>query len=100
MERLERYSESEKMVVKNNRKIFYRNGLYIINCLLEKNGDEISFSDLKKINSDYDNNINIVKKGNRLFLVKENFSVLKDNGYEMIKDSLGIFRFVRSEDVK
>ena len=33
MERLERYSESEKMVVKNNRKIFYRNGLYIINCL-------------------------------------------------------------------
>ena len=139
MERLERYSESEKMVVKNNRKIFYRNGLYIINCLLEKNGDEISFSDLKKIfrsnlylkdlyynisnvgdmrsmywdfysfsdryiiningmiNSDYDNNINIVKKGNRLFLVKENYSVMKDKGYNYIKDSLGIFRFVRRE---
>ena len=132
---MERYSESEKMVVKNNRKIFYRNGLYIINCLLEKNGDEISFSDLKKIfrsnlylkdlyynisnvgdmrsmywdfysfsdryiiningmiNSDR-NNLNIVKKNNRLFLVKEDFSVLNKD-YKMIRDSLNIVRFVR-----
>ena len=132
---MERYSESEKMVVKNNRKIFYRNGLYIINCLLEKNGDEISFSDLKKIfrsnlylkdlyynisnvgdmrsmywdfysfsdryiiningmiNSDR-NNLNIVKKNNRLFLVKEDFSVLNKD-YKMIRDSLNIMRFVR-----
>ena len=135
---MENYSESEKMVVKNNRKIFYKNGLYIINCLLEKKGDEISFSDLKKIfrsnlylkdlyynisnvgdmrsmywdfysfsdryiiningmiNSDYDNNINIVKKGNRLFLVKEDFSVLNKD-YKMIRDSLDIVRFVRRE---
>ena len=134
---MERYSESEKMVVKNNRKIFYRNGLYIINCLLEKNGDEISFSDLKKIfrsnlylkdlyynisnvgdmrsmywdfysfsdryiiningmiNSDR-NNLNIVKKNNRLFLVKEDFSVLNKD-YKMIRDSLNIVRFVRRE---
>ena len=132
---MEKYSESEKMVVKNNRKIFYRNGLYIINCLLEKNGDEISFSDLKKIfrsnlylkdlyynisnvgdmrsmywdfysfsdryiiningmiNSDR-NNLNIVKKNNRLFLVKEDFSVLNKD-YKMIRDSLNIVRFVR-----
>ena len=135
---MENYSESEKMVVKNNRKIFYKNGLYIINCLLEKKGDEISFSDLKKIfrsnlylkdlyynisnvgdmrsmywdfysfsdryiiningmiNSDYDNNINIVKKGNRLFLVKEDFSVLNKD-YKMIRDSLDIVRFVMIE---
>ena len=132
MERLERYSESEKMVVKNNRKIFYRNGLYIINCLLEKNGDEISFSDLKKIfrsnrllrelyynisnvgsgrcmyydffdfsdrykinvygmiNNRLGMDLNIVKKGSRLFLVKEDFSVLKKD-YKMIKDNINVF---------
>ena len=132
---MENYSSVEKEIVKNNRKIFYRNGLYIINCLLEKNGDEISFSDLKKIfrsnlylkdlyynisnvgdmrsmywdfysfsdryiiningmiNSDR-NNLNIVKKNNRLFLVKEDFSVLNKD-YKMIRDSLNIVRFVR-----
>ena len=134
---MENYSESEKMVVKNNRKIFYKNGLYIINCLLEKKGDEISFSDLKKIFRsnrflrelyfnisnvgnkrsmywdfynfsdryiinvngmiNYNmNNLNIVKKNNRLFLVKEDFSVLNKN-YKMVRDSLFINRFVRRE---
>ena len=135
---MSRYSSSEKMVVKNNRKVFYNEGSYVINNILVKKGDEISFSDLKKIfrsnlylkdlyynisnvgdmrsmywdfysfsdryiiningmiNSDYDNNINIVKKGNRLFLVKEDFSVLNKD-YKMIRDSLGIMRFVRRE---
>ena len=136
---MENYSSVEKEIVKNNRKIFYREGLYVINSILEKKGDEISFVELKKIfrsnrylrdlyfnisnvgdnmrsmywdfynfsdryiinvngmiNSDYDNNINIVKKGNRLFLVKENFSVLNKD-YKMIRDSLGIMRFVRRE---
>ena len=135
---MENYSSVEKEIVKNNRKIFYREGLYVINSILEKKGDEISFSDLKKIfrsnlylkdlyynisnvgdmrsmywdfysfsdryiiningmiNSDYDNNINIVKKGNRLFLVKEDFSVLNKD-YKMIRDSLDIVRFVRRE---
>ena len=134
---MENYSTVEKEIVKNNRKTFYKEGLYVINSLLEKNGDEISFSDLKKvfrsnrflkelycnisnvgdmrsmywdfysfsdryiiningmINSDYDNNINIVKKGHRLFLVKENYTVMKKNGYEMIRDSLNITRFVK-----
>ena len=134
---MENYSSVEKEIVKNNRKIFYRNGLYIINCLLEKNGDEISFSDLKKIFRsnrflrelyfnisnvgnkrsmywdfynfsdryiinvngmiNYNmNDLNIVKKNNRLFLVKEDFSVLNKD-YKMIRDSLNIVRFVRRE---
>ena len=42
------------------------------------------------------NNINIVKKNNRLFLVKEDFSVLNKD-YKMIRDSLDIVRFVRRE---
>ena len=43
-----KYSVSEKLVVKSNRKNFYREGCYVINNLLLKKGDEISFSDLKK----------------------------------------------------
>ena len=46
---MENYSSVEKEIVKNNRKIFYKEGLYVINSILEKKGDEISFSDLKKI---------------------------------------------------
>ena len=46
---MDNYSSVEKEIVKNNRKIFYREGLYVINSILEKKGDEISFSDLKKI---------------------------------------------------
>jgi len=139
---MSRYSESEKMIVKNNRKVFYSEGNYVINNILVKKGDEISFSDLKKIfrsnrllrdlyrnisnvgnkrsmywdfynfsdryiinlngmiNYSFDNNFNIVKENNRLYVVKENFSVMKKNGYKMIFDSLDIMRFVRSEDVK
>ena len=134
---MENYSSVEKEIVKNNRKIFYKEGLYVINSILEKKGDEISFSDLKKIfrsnrflkelyynisnvgnrrSMYWDffsfsdryisnvngminvnmNNINIVKKNNRLFLVKEDFSVLNKN-YKMIRDSLDIVRFVRRE---
>ena len=134
---MENYSSVEKEIVKNNRKIFYKEGLYVINSILEKKGDEISFSDLKKIfrsnrflkelycnisnvgnkrSMYWDffsfsdryisnvngminvnmNNINIVKKGSRLFLVKEDFSVLNKN-YKMTKDSLLITRFVRRE---
>ena len=39
--------------------------------------------------------LSIIKKDNgRLFLIKESFSKLKDDGYEMYKDeSLGIFRY-------
>ena len=134
---MENYSSVEKEIVKNNRKIFYKEGLYVINSILEKKGDEISFSDLKKIfrsnrflrelyfnisnvgnkrsmywdfynfsdryinningmiNVDM-NNINIVKKNNRLFLVKEDFIVMNKN-YKMIRDSLNIVRFVRRE---
>ena len=40
------------------------------------------------------NDLNIVKKNNRLFLVKEDFSVLNKN-YKMVRDSLLITRFVR-----
>ena len=134
---MENYSSVEKEIVKNNRKIFYKEGLYVINSILEKKGDEISFSDLKKIfrsnrflkelyynisnvgnkrSMYWDffsfsdryisnvngminvnmNNINIVKKNNRLFLVKEDFNVLNKN-YKMIRDSLDIVRFVRRE---
>ena len=134
---MENYSSVEKEIVKNNRKIFYKEGLYVINSILEKKGDEISFSDLKKIfrsnrflrelyfnisnvgdkrsmywdfynfsdryinningmiNVDM-NNINIVKKNNRLFLVKEDFIVMNKD-YKMIRDSLNIVRFVRRE---
>ena len=126
------YSESEKMIVKNNRKVFYNEGSYVINNILVKKGDEISFSDLKKIfrsnrllrelyynisnvgkgrcmfydffdysdrykinvygmiNNRLGMDLNIVKKGSRLFLVKEDFSVLKKD-YKMIKDNLGVF---------
>ena len=132
---MENYSSVEKEIVKNNRKIFYREGLYVINSILEKKGDEISFVELKKIfrsnrylrelyfnisnvgnkrSMYWDfynfsdryiinvngminykmNNINIVKKNNRLFLVKEDFSVLNKN-YKMVRDSLLITRFVR-----
>ena len=128
---MENYSSVEKEIVKNNRKIFYKEGLHVINSILEKKGDEISFSDLKKIfrsnrflkelyynisnvgnkrSMYWDfynfsdryiinvngminykmNNINIVKKNNRLFLVKEDFSVLKKD-YEMIRDNINVF---------
>ena len=132
---MENYSSVEKEIVKNNRKIFYREGLYVINSILEKKGDEISFVELKKIfrsnrylrelyfsisnvgnkrSMYWDfynfsdryiinvngminykmNNINIVKKNNRLFLVKEDFSVLNKD-FKMVRDSLLITRFVR-----
>ena len=129
---MSRYSSSEKMVVKNNRKVFYNEGCYVINNLLLKKGDEISFSDLKKvfrgnkllrelyynisnvgngrcmvydffdfsdrykinvygmINNRLGLDLNIVKKGSRLFLVKEDFSVLKKD-YKMIKDNINVF---------
>ena len=136
------FSEVEKLLVKNNRDCFYREGSFILNSILEKNGDKISFSELKKIfrsnrllrdlysnisnvgnsrkmywdfydfsdryiiningmiNYKSSNNFNIVKENNRLYIVKEDFIIMKKNGYKMIKDSLDIFRFVRSEDVK
>jgi hypothetical protein len=129
---MSRYSSSEKMVVKNNRKVFYNEGSYVINNILVKKGDEISFSDLKKIfrgnrllrelyynisnvgsgrcmyydffdfsdrykinvygmiNNRLGMDLNIVKKGSRLFLVKEDFSVLKKD-YKMIKDNINVF---------
>ena len=129
---MSRYSNSEKMVVKNNRKVFYNEGCYVINNILVKKGDEISFSDLKKIfrgnrllrelyynisnvgngrcmvydffsfsdrykinvygmiNNRLGMDLNIVKKGSRLFLVKEDFSVLKKD-YKMIKDNINVF---------
>ena len=31
---MENYSSVEKEIVKNNRKIFYREGLYVINSIL------------------------------------------------------------------
>ena len=129
------YSSVEKEIVKNNRKIFYKEGLYVINSILEKKGDEISFVELKKIfrsnrylrelyfnisnvgnkrSMYWDfynfsdryiinvngminfkmNDLNIVKKNNRLFLVKEDFSVLNKD-FKMVRDSLLITRFVR-----
>ena len=129
---MSRYSSSEKMVVKINRKNFYSEGIFVINNLLVKKGDEISFSDLKKvfrgnkllrelyynisnvgngrcmvydffdfsdrykinvygmINNRLGLDLNIVKKGSRLFLVKEDFSVLKKD-YKMIKDNINVF---------
>ena len=129
---MSRYSSSEKMVVKNNRKVFYNEGSYVINNILVKKGDEISFSDLKKIfrgnrllrelyynisnvgsgrcmyydffdfsdrykinvygmiNNRLGMDLNIVKKGSRLFLVKEDFSVLKKD-YKMVKDNINVF---------
>ena len=129
---MSRYSSSEKMVVKNNRKVFYNEGSYVINNILVKKGDEISFSDLKKIfrsnrllrelyynisnvgsgrcmyydffdfsdrykinvygmiNNRLGMDLNIVKKGSRLFLVKEDFGVLKKD-YKMIKDNINVF---------
>ena len=129
---MSRYSNSEKMVVKNNRKVFYNEGSYVINNILVKKGDEISFSDLKKIfrgnrllrelyynisnvgsgrcmyydffdfsdrykinvygmiNNRLGMDLNIVKKGSRLFLVKEDFSVLKKD-YKMVKDNINVF---------
>ena len=131
-------SNSEKMIVKNNRDCFYREGSFVLNNILVKNGDKISFSDLKKIfrsnrllrdlyrnisnvgnkrsmywdfydfsdryiinvngmiNYKSSNNFNIVKENNRLYIVKEDFVVMKKD-YKMIKDSLNIFRFVRRE---
>lgn len=132
---MENYSSVEKEIVKNNRKIFYREGLYVINSILEKKGDEISFVELKKIfrsnrylrelyfnisnvgnkrSMYWDfynfsdryiinvngminykmNDLNIVKKNNRLFLVKEDFSVLNKD-FKMVRDSLLITRFVK-----
>ena len=127
-----KYSVSEKLVVKSNRKNFYREGCYVINNLLLKKGDEISFSDLKKvfrgnkllrelysnisnvgkgrcmcydffdfsdrykinvygmINNRLGMDLNIVKKGSRLFVVKEDFSVLKKD-YKMIRDNINVF---------
>ena len=129
---MSRYSNSEKMVVKNNRKVFYNEGCYVINNLLLKKGDEISFSDLKKvfrsnkmlrklysnisnvgsgrcmcydffsfsdrykinvygmINNRLGMDLNIVKKGSRLFVVKEDYSVLKKD-YKMIRDNINVF---------
>ena len=126
------YSNVEKEIVKMNRKNFYSEGIFVINNLLVKKGDEISFSDLKKvfrgnkllrelyynisnvgsgrcmyydffdfsdrykinvygmINNRLGMDLNIVKKGSRLFLVKEDFSVLKKD-YKMIKDNINVF---------
>ena len=132
-------SSSEKMIVKNNRDCFYREGSFILNSILEKDGDKISFVELKKIfrsnrllrdlysnitnvgnyrsmywdfysfsdryiinlngmiNYRIDNNFHIVKENNRLFVEKNNFTVMKDKGYKFTKDSLDIFRFVKEE---
>jgi hypothetical protein len=126
------YSNVEKEIVKINRKNFYSEGIFVINNLLVKKGDEISFSDLKKvfrgnkllrelyynisnvgngrcmvydffdfsdrykinvygmINNRLGLDLNIVKKGSRLFLVKEDFSVLKKD-YKMVKDNINVF---------
>ena len=132
---MSKYSESEKFVVKNNRKVFYNEGSYVINNILVKKGDEISFSDLKKIfrsnrllrelysnisnvgkgrkmyyefydfgdrykinvygmiNNRSGMDLNIVKKGSRLFLIKEDFRVLRDKGFRMIKDNEKVLRW-------
>jgi len=129
------YSSSEKMVVKNNRKVFYNEGSYVINNILVKKGDEISFSDLKKIfrsnrllrelysnisnvgkgrkmyyefydfsdrykinvygmiNNRRGMDLNIVKKGSRLFLIKEDFRVLRDKGFRMLQDNEKVNRW-------
>ena len=41
---MENYSSVEKEIVKNNRKIFYREGLYVINSILEKKSYEKIFT--------------------------------------------------------
>jgi len=126
------YNNVEKEIVKMNRSNFYREGSFVVNNILLKKGDEISFIDLKKIfrsnkllrelyynisnvgrgrcmvydffdfsdrykinvygiiNNRMGMDLNIVKKGSRLFLVKEDFSVLKKD-YKMIRDNLGVF---------
>ena len=126
------YNNVEKEIVKMNRKNFYSEGVFVINNILVKKGDEISFSDLKKIfrsnkllrelyynisnvgrgrcmfydffdfsdrykinvygmiNNRLGMDLNIVKKGSRLFLVKEDFSVLKKD-YKMIRDNINVF---------
>ena len=126
------YNNVEKEIVKMNRSNFYREGSFVINNLLVKKGDEISFSDLKKvfrgnkllrelysnisnvgkgrcmcydffdfsdrykinvygmINNRLGMDLNIVKKGSRLFVVKEDFSVLKKD-YKMIRDNINVF---------
>ncbi len=129
---MSRYNNVEKEIVKMNRKNFYSEGVFVINNILLKKGDEISFIDLKKIfrsnkllrelyynisnvgkgrymvydffdysdrykinvygmiNNRLGMDLNIVKKGSRLFLVKEDFSVLKKD-YKMIKDNINVF---------
>ena len=58
--------------------------------------DFFDFSDRYKINvygminNRLGMDLNIVKKGSRLFLVKEDFSVLKKD-YEMIRDNINVF---------
>ena len=126
------YNNVEKEIVKMNRSNFYREGSFVINNLLVKKGDEISFSNLKKvfrgnkllrelysnisnvgkgrcmcydffdfsdrykinvygmINNRLGMDLNIVKKGSRLFVVKEDFSVLKKD-YKMIRDNINVF---------
>ena len=126
------YNNVEKEIVKMNRKNFYSEGVFVINNILVKKGDEISFSDLKKIfrsnkllrelyynisnvgrgrcmfydffdfSDRYKINVygmiscgngfdlNIVKKGSRLFVVKEDYSVLKKD-YKMIRDNINVF---------
>ena len=37
--------------------------------------------------------LNIVKKGSRLFLIKEDFRVLRDKGFKMIKDNENVLRW-------
>ena len=128
------YNNVEKEIVKMNRKNFYSEGVFVINNILVKKGDEISFSDLKKIfrsnkllkelyynisnvgrgrcmfynffdfsdrykinvygmiNNRLGMDLNIVKKGSRLFLVKEDFSVLKKDS-KMIKDNENVLRW-------
>ena len=44
------------------------------------------------------NDLNIVKKNNRLFLVKEDFSVLNKD-FKMVRDSLLITRFVKRKSL-
>ena len=129
------YNNVEKEIVKMNRKNFYSEGVFVINNILVKKGDEISFSDLKKIfrsnkllrelyynisnvgrgrcmfydffdfSDRYKINVygmiscgngfdlNIVKKGSRLFVIKEDFRVLRDKGFKMIKDNENVLRW-------
>ena len=43
------FNSEDKMFIKENRERFYREGFYVINKLLKKKGDEISFVELKKV---------------------------------------------------